>query len=98
MTTYVDEIRVIVRFATHCVVNYSNVLNPEHNIVGHICQYGDLHLHLLNKKAERLVMPNILFKPKSSIVINSILLDCCRDVKFNVNKSTNNCYFHQKVN
>jgi len=56
--TFIKHLSWLTR--TNTVLPYIYFTNPEHNIVGHICQYGNLHLHLLNEEAEISIMSNIV--------------------------------------
>ena len=45
---------------TNTILPYVYFTNLDHSFVGHICQYGNLHLHLLNEDAEKLIIPHIV--------------------------------------
>jgi len=59
----ISQIPVFVKhlgWLTRCntVLPYVHFTDPAHNIIGHICQYGNLHLSILNLKTDKVIKPH----------------------------------------
>lgn len=42
---------------SNTVLPYVYFTDPDHHIIGHICQYGNLHISILNLQIEEILMP-----------------------------------------
>ena len=55
LAVYVKHLAWLTRCNT--VLPYVYFTDPDHNIIGHVCQYGNLHMSILNAKTEELLLP-----------------------------------------
>ncbi|MDQ3682221.1 MAG: hypothetical protein M3352_04000 [Bacteroidota bacterium] len=49
LATFIKHLAWLIR--TNVVLPYVHFIDPEQNIIGTICQYGNLHIYSVNKKA-----------------------------------------------
>lgn len=55
LAIYVKHLAWLTRCNT--VLPYVYFTDPDHNIIGHVCQYGNLHINILNAKTEVDLLP-----------------------------------------
>lgn len=49
--TFIKHLAPLVRF--NGILPYVHFINPEQNIIGSICQHGNIHISTINKKADK---------------------------------------------
>ncbi|NEU77407.1 hypothetical protein PI95_034325 [Hassallia byssoidea VB512170] len=53
LPTFVKHLSWLVR--TNAILPYVHFIDPGQNVIGTICQYGNLHIYTVNKKANKLL-------------------------------------------